>query len=63
MVLELNAISLFTFITIDAWELYDLDVDPNELDNLYEYSDYTSVIDELKIELTRFRNQNHEEDI
>ena len=48
---------------IDAWELYDLDVDPNELNNLYENPDYTSVIDELKIELTRLRNQYQEVEI
>ena len=45
---------------IDAWELYDLDVDPNELNNLYENPDYADLIDELKIELARLRKQYKE---
>ena len=45
---------------IDAWELYDLDDDPNELNNLYENPDYANLIDELKIELTRLREQYQE---
>jgi len=40
---------------IDAWELYDLEKDPQELNNVYENPGYASVRQELKTELTRLR--------
>jgi len=48
---------------IDAWELYDLETDPNEVNNLYENPDYASIIDELKIKLASLRRQYKEVDI
>ena len=42
---------------IDAWELYDLMLDPNELNNLYDNPDYSKIVDELKVELARLREQ------
>ena len=48
---------------IDAWELYDLETDPHEVNNLYENPDYASIIDELKIELASLRRQYKEVDI
>ncbi len=36
---------------LDAWELYDLQNDPNEMDNLYEKLEYVDLINKLKREL------------
>ncbi len=40
---------------IDAWELYDLQKDPREMDNVYENPEYASVARDLKAELTRLQ--------
>jgi len=40
---------------IDAWELYDLQNDPHELNNLYENDDYIELIIQLKDELQKLR--------
>jgi arylsulfatase A-like enzyme len=40
---------------IDAWELYDLEKDPRELNNVYDNPDYSSVVAELRVELARLR--------
>lgn len=40
---------------IDAWELYDLKKDPEELNNIYDDSAYAGVVKELKAELDRLR--------
>ncbi len=42
---------------IDAWELYDLQKDPAELNNLYDNSGYGNIVNELKAELERLRKQ------
>ncbi len=42
---------------IDAWELYDLKTDPQEVNNIYDNPKYTEVIEELKQELTRYREE------
>jgi arylsulfatase A-like enzyme len=42
---------------IDAWELYDLEKDPHELNNVYGNAAYTDVVERLKAELTRLRAQ------
>lgn len=36
---------------IEAWELYDLEVDPNELDNLYGRDGYEGLVVDLKAQL------------
>lgn len=48
---------LINFYTDDAWELYDLINDPNEMNNLYNNPDYKQIIAELKQELERLRKQ------
>ncbi len=42
---------------IDAWELYDLKTDPNELNNLYGNAEYDEIVKDLKKELENLRNQ------
>ena len=42
---------------IDAWELYDLQKDPAELNNLYDNPDYGNIVNELKAELEKLRKQ------
>lgn len=46
---------LIYFHELDEWELYDLEQDPNELNNVYGNPDYAEVVDQLKAELTRLR--------
>ncbi len=40
---------------IDAWELYDLENDPLELNNVYENPSYADIVKELKAELKRLQ--------
>jgi len=42
---------------IDEWELYDLQEDPHELNNIYDDPAYTSIVKELKDELVRLRKK------
>jgi arylsulfatase A-like enzyme len=41
---------------IDQWELYDLEKDPSEMNNLYEDDDYQDIIKDLKIRLQELRD-------
>ena len=43
------------YYDIDAWELYDMKKDPNELHNVYDDPSYANVVAELKAELKRLR--------
>lgn len=43
--------------TPPAWELYDLEKDPNELNNVYDDPTYQDVRDKLKIQFARLRKQ------
>ena len=45
------------YYDIDVWELYDLQNDPNEMNNLIYDLEYADVIDELKIELYQLKNE------
>ncbi len=40
---------------IDAWELYDLEKDASEMNNLIDHPDYQDIVQELKVELERLR--------
>lgn len=43
------------YYDIDAWELYDLKKDPQELNNVYANPAYANVVQELKVELKRLQ--------
>ena len=42
---------------IDAWELYDLEKDPNELNNVYDNPACADIVKQLKAELQQLRDQ------
>jgi arylsulfatase A-like enzyme len=42
---------------IDAWELFDLQTDPHELNNLYGKPEYADATEKLKAELKRLREK------
>jgi arylsulfatase A-like enzyme len=50
------------YYDIDAWELYDLKKDPNELNNVYGSADYAEIEKKLKEELKRLRRQYGDSD-
>jgi arylsulfatase A-like enzyme len=43
------------YYDIDAWELYDLEKDPNEINNVYDDPAYANVVTELKAEIKRLQ--------
>lgn len=45
------------YYDIDAWELYDLEQDPNELNNLYSDTAYSEIVNQMKSELQNLRRQ------
>jgi arylsulfatase A-like enzyme len=48
---------------IDAWELYDLENDPNEINNVYGISKYSSVQEDLHKQLEELRQYYDEEEL
>ena len=42
--------------TPPEWELFDLEKDPDEMQNIYAAPAYAAVVGELKAELERLRN-------
>lgn len=38
---------------IDEWELYDLEKDPVEMNNLIASSEYSTIVDSMKLELSK----------
>jgi len=50
------------YYDIDAWELYDLEKDPKELNNVYDNPAYAGIVKELKAELERLRKQYGDSD-
>lgn len=47
----------FITIEVDAWELFDLDRDPNEMRSVYADAEYAPVVTELRDRLARLRAQ------
>jgi len=50
------------YYDIDAWELYDLEKDPHELNNVYNDPAYADIVKELKAELQRLRKKYRDTD-
>ena len=50
------------YYDIDAWELYDLEKDPNELNNVYETGAYAGIVKTLKAELRILRKKYRDSD-
>jgi arylsulfatase A-like enzyme len=46
---------LIYFYNLDAWEMYDLEKDPNELNNVYGQAKFANLTKELQTELNRLR--------
>ena len=44
------------YYDIEAWELYDLEQDPNEMNNIYDHPDYAEVQAQLHQRLKELRN-------
>jgi len=49
------------YYDIDAWEFYDLEKDPFEINNAYSNSEYASIINELKIHLRHLIEQYNDD--
>ena len=45
------------YYSMDEWELYDLDKDPNEMNNLYKNPMYKTLIKKLKIKLKELQKE------
>ncbi len=45
------------YYDIDEWELFDLKIDPHELNNLYDNSDYGDKVSDLKTKLMELRKK------
>ena len=43
------------YYDIDEWELYDLEKDPSEMNNVYNHPDYSTVRENLHQKLTELR--------
>lgn len=48
---------LIHFYNLDEWELYDLEKDPREMNNVYGSEGYADVVSELKAEVRRLQQQ------
>jgi len=44
------------YYDIDEWEMYDLEKDPNEMNNVYDDPEYADVQKELHTKLTELRD-------
>ncbi len=42
---------------LDAWELFDLQEDPQEMNSVYDKPEYAKVVNQLKREMTRLRKE------
>jgi arylsulfatase A-like enzyme len=56
-----NDLKLIQFYQFEEWELYDLNSDPDEQNNLYNDPKYADRIAEMKIELARLQQQYEDE--
>lgn len=45
------------YYDIDAWELYDLQEDPHELNNIYDKPEYAGIVKQLKVKLKHLQQK------
>ena len=57
-----NPESVSNFKTPPAWEFYDLQNDPEEMDNRYGHEKYAAIIADLKTRLKMLRSEVLEDD-
>ncbi|MEM9833737.1 MAG: sulfatase [Bacteroidota bacterium] len=50
------------YYDIDEWEMYDLEKDPNEMQNVYDDPEYSEVQEQLHTRLTELREQYEDND-
>ena len=50
------------YYDIDEWELYDLEQDPSEMNNLYNHADYTTIQEQLHQQLQELRERYGDSD-
>jgi arylsulfatase A-like enzyme len=50
------------YYDIDAWELYDLEKDPRELNNVYDNPAYADIVKQLKAELKHLQKKYRDSD-
>jgi len=50
------------YYDVDVWELYDLQTDPNELNNIYDDPKYSDIVRKLKSELKKLQAK-YEDDV
>ena len=55
--LPLDAKGAYEVSTTPEWELFDLEKDPNEMNNIYNNSDYSDIVKELKTRLLELKEQ------
>ena len=48
--------------TIPGWELYDLETDPNETNNVYNQIEYASTVKRLKADLLNLKEKYRDQD-
>ena len=50
------------YYDIDEWELYDLEADPSEMNNLYGQKEYLEVQEKMHLRLTELREKYGDSD-
>ena len=50
------------YFDLDEWEFYDLQKDPNEVNNIYNNLEYKTIIEEMKKELKKLKKQYNDTD-
>jgi len=48
---------LIHFYDLDEWELYDMETDPSEMNSQYDNPEYQEIVEGLKLELERLKEQ------
>ena len=48
---------LIHFYDLDEWELYDMETDPSEMNSQYDNPEYQEIVEKLKLELERLKEQ------